>query len=264
MIVDKALARAIVTGHKTQLRLPAIAGCPVKIGHDYSVQTARGRPAVCRVKVTARRRERVGDITHRDARSEGHRTTDDFKTHWVRRYDRAWIDRELIDLAAAFDDGTSVVDWILLRRFACRHAHAAVWVVTFAVQLDASRYLASQTDILAGSAQYTENRARAADDLEVVPDSWLQAQAARARAASDEQRERQRVERAAERQGRRNMRVFLLRAATSAAIGDMLRSSPDQIGSEHASCGATTLDGTAPSTCADRNARDLGGDPCHD
>lgn len=211
MIFTPALARAILGGRKTQTRIPTVAGkrCPLKIGHDYAVRTGPGKPVSCHVTVLARARQQLDAITHRDARAEGFRTTNDFRAEWVRRHDAAWVDRELVDLAAAFDDTASVPEWILLERFRQRHAERQVWAILFAVQQHGYRYLASQTDILAGGDQYTANKARAIDELEIPPAQWLEAEAKRARELGDAQRGQRRQEADAEIQERRNLRVLV-------------------------------------------------------
>lgn len=190
MIFPPRLVHAVIVGRKTQARRPmrGSATCRFKVGRDYAVQAGAGRPVACYITVRSVERQRLDDIGYRDARAEGHRTTDEFRLQWVRTYDARWIKRELIDLVAAYDDTCSIVDWILLRRYEQRHADTPVFVITFDVQHDASRFMATQHDILGGAEQYTPIRARAIDGAEAVPKSWLDREAARARHAGEQQR----------------------------------------------------------------------------
>lgn len=208
MIFPPAQARAIAGKRKTQARIPATGPrCRFRLGHDYAVQTGPGRPAACRLKIVGIGRQPLGALTLPDARAEGHRTTADFMVAWVRRYDRAWVEREKVDLAAVFDDDVSVVDWILVARFEQRHAQRIVWVLHVELLSDAPRYLARQGDILAGGPQYTANRARAMDDVEAVPARWLDREAARRAEHGARMRAGLRASVEAERQRRRNLRV---------------------------------------------------------
>lgn len=42
-----------------------------RVGHTYAVQPGRGKKAVGRIRITKIRRERLQEITHRDAMAEG-------------------------------------------------------------------------------------------------------------------------------------------------------------------------------------------------
>ena len=90
------------------------------------------------------------------ARAEGHKTTDAFKTNWVRRHDRPWIDAQTQRLEIEPGDD------VLLERFARRHADTAVWAVVFRLDPVVSpRYLAaSPTSIEADYTTQPELAAR--------------------------------------------------------------------------------------------------------
>ena len=160
MIFTPQLARAVADGRKTQTRrtVKADKPCRYKEGHDYAVQPGRGKPAICRLNVLEVREEPLGDITHRDAKAEGFRNTAAFKAYWVRLHDREWAEEH--------EEESEAVD-----RFNARHAHRLVHVIRFELA-DVPRYLASQLDVLTGhtdDGEYTTNRARSIDQLEVIP-----------------------------------------------------------------------------------------------
>jgi hypothetical protein len=129
---------------------------PYKVGKVLPIQKGRGKPAVTHVRITGLRTERVGAITHLDARAEGFRTTGEFKAYWTRLYDRAWV--AAMELADPLDDIQ------LVARFDARHAATVVWVIAFETCEPPARYLAptsGYTTVLAGSltAQDTDKRA---------------------------------------------------------------------------------------------------------
>jgi hypothetical protein len=137
----------------------------MKVEHDYAVRPGRARASIGRVRVLAVREELCGAVTLRDARAEGHRTTADFKVAWVLHHDCEWAEKA---------QGSEPEEAQLLTRFEARHADRLVHVVTFTAAPDQPLLLASQMDILAGrceSGEYTHSRARAVDDLEVIPAS---------------------------------------------------------------------------------------------
>lgn len=161
MIFKPALARAVASGRKTQTRRPVTPKpCRYKVGHDYAVQPGRGKEAIARLKVLDIREERVGQITHQDAKAEGFRNTAAFKAYWVELYDARWLAdyMEVHSLDALSEP-------FLLERFDKRHAHKLVTVITFELANDTPRFLAHPT---ASSGDYTEQRHRAIDDLEVI------------------------------------------------------------------------------------------------
>lgn len=168
MIFRPELAKQIRAGAKTQTRRLPRKGepCRYKPGKDYAVQPGRGQAATCRIHIDAVRTERLGDIAYTDARAEGFRSTDDFKTYWVSIHDKAWLEHEKAMLAEAeHDDGVTLDHdtWIARRSldmFEANHANKTVHVITFHLyHADTVRLLALRSDEL-----YTNNHARAIRD----------------------------------------------------------------------------------------------------
>lgn len=124
-----------------------------KIGHDYSVQPA-GRESIARIKVLDLRQERLGQITHQDAKAEGYRNVALFKVAWIAQH--AW--------RPEWDEDTPT-DEELLALFEHRFAHKLVTVITFELTHDTPRFLAQPGP---NQGDYTEQRHRAIDDLEVI------------------------------------------------------------------------------------------------
>jgi hypothetical protein len=197
-------ARAIARGAKTQARGHWRPG-QYKVGHDYPVRTPR-RPTQSRLKVTGTYCQRVGDITYADALAEGHRTTGEFMVAWVRRHEAAWIKRELIDRVECYDDGCSIVDWILCERFAERHADTPVQVIVFERVMDIPRFMA-RTPVAGRSGDYVANQARAIDNAECVDEATNNHYAKQAEPRAAAQRESFRRALEAERQRRKNQRT---------------------------------------------------------
>lgn len=173
MIFRPTLARAVATGRKTQTRRPVTnKPCRYKIGHDYAVQPGRGKTAIARLKVLDLREERVGQITHQDAKAEGFRNAAAFKAYWVSLYDKAWVEKLEADITPELGEGLSESE--LVYRFEVAHAHKLVTVITFELVQDAPRFLAvpGQGDVTPlGNADYTRQRHRAVDDLEVIDEA---------------------------------------------------------------------------------------------
>lgn len=87
MILPPYLAKLVRRGLKTQSRIPVRIGARRPGGSRssptiYGIQPGRGEKAIAHVLVTDVRRERLGDITDRDARAEGFRTREQFFAHW--------------------------------------------------------------------------------------------------------------------------------------------------------------------------------------
>jgi hypothetical protein len=150
VIFGAALARKALTGAKTQTRRPVRDGklCRYRVHHTYAVQPGRGKPEAGRILVTAVRQQRLGDITLREARAEGFRTTADFKSAWVEIHDARWVNA---DVAHGHQ---------LLGRFAARHADTPVWVIEFTLPVDPVRLLADRN----ARADYVDHHARAMSD----------------------------------------------------------------------------------------------------
>lgn len=87
MIFTPQQARAIMRGAKTQERRHITPGEAEKgpayaVGRTYSVQPGPGKAAIGRIEIIDVRRASLGTLTYQDARSEGHRTRDEFYEHW--------------------------------------------------------------------------------------------------------------------------------------------------------------------------------------
>lgn len=88
MIFRPELIKQIRKGKKTMTRRPVKRGKLGEVkqhyaaGRSYAVQPGRGEPQTCRITVLEARRERLGDITHEDARAEGFLTTQAFFDYW--------------------------------------------------------------------------------------------------------------------------------------------------------------------------------------
>lgn len=186
MIVTARMANAIRVGRVTQVRLPRITGRPaaLRVGHDYPVQVRRGKLIQGdgpRIEVLASRSERAGDISYAGARSEGYRTTDEWKVAWVRRYDNGYRSQRTTNDALWL---TGVVDGILLVRFERRHASTPVWVVTFKT-ISPQRFLARPTRT---SGDYVRNPGRAIDPVECVDEATQDGYAKGAREEGERRR----------------------------------------------------------------------------
>jgi hypothetical protein len=209
IIHNQRVARAIATGTATQHRY---IGAPLKAGHDYPVKTSSHQPATCRIRIASSRLVAAGEITFKDARREGYRTTVEFEAHWVQTYDARWF--EANTYGGVYDE------WVVHERFTRRHAHRIVNVVTFELVTDEPRFLASQYDILHGHTdrgEFTTRKGKAIDDLEVV-DEATTARFAEAAAllAEAQRRERNDMEQDVYRQQRhrkRNRRLSMFKPA---------------------------------------------------
>lgn len=102
----------------------------------------------------------------------GYRTSGEAKCAFVRSHDAKWVKRELVDLAEVFDDGCSVVDWLLVRRFDTYWGHRFVQVCTVKRVVDEPRFLADQRRSNAG--QYTRSASRSIDPTAEAIDSATQ------------------------------------------------------------------------------------------
>lgn len=184
-----------------------------KVGKVFVVRPAKRHPdtgAVTEPAVHAQvvdvRREWLGAIDYAGARAEGHRTTDDFKEAWVRRADRAVVDRaERWALREFGEDGLHAA---LIARFVRHHAAVEVWVVTFRISEGRDRFLA------AGSrgGDYTTTPARAMDpDAPCVDEFTQAAYAKRAEADAQMRRASLKVDIENERAKRRRERLSMFR-----------------------------------------------------
>lgn len=107
MIFTPEHTRKIREGRKTQTRRPVqtrrvegftvMKRCYYDPGRIYAISHGRGMKATGNhIRVTARRRERLGEITYDDAVAEGWVGPDAFKAEWVRIHDRAWVETTLL------------------------------------------------------------------------------------------------------------------------------------------------------------------------
>lgn len=87
MIFEPAVVDMIRQGKKTMTRRPVArceTTCRYYVGRTYAIQPGRGQVATGLVTITvAPHRERLGEITRKDARKEGYKTTQDFQRHFV-------------------------------------------------------------------------------------------------------------------------------------------------------------------------------------
>lgn len=123
-------------------RVPAFddeRDCPFLLGDVYQrkLRGVAGRPSFRVVALPMR--QRLGDVTHREALAEGflgRRALERFRLDWVRRHDR-WTRTH-----------ATASDAQLLERWRTRHAGRECWVLVIAL-VEPPRLLAPQRDILA-------------------------------------------------------------------------------------------------------------------
>jgi hypothetical protein len=201
VIFQPALARAVAAGRKTQTRRPVKGDkpCRYRVGSDYAVQPGRGKEAIARLKVLEVREEPVGAITHADARAEGFRNVAAFKAAWVRIHDAGWVGKLEADITPEL--GGCLSESELVYRFEVAHAHKLVHVISFTLAVDTPRFLAHPT---ANSGDYTEQRHRAIDDLEVVDEMTQHRYAEEARKQRESFRRDLEIGRQAQKNARRD------------------------------------------------------------
>jgi hypothetical protein len=80
------MAKLVLAGKKTQTRR---LSCRYVAGRKYAIQPGRGRKAIGELTVVRVDEDmRLGDLTLRDARREGFRTTDEFRAYWTQLHGR--------------------------------------------------------------------------------------------------------------------------------------------------------------------------------
>lgn len=126
MILPAPLVRAILRGHKTQIRRPVRLGetWAQRVGELTILGPAPSDHAPPpRALITAVTRQHLRDLTVPDARAEGFHTVEQFACWWVRFYDDDWVRRREGEVVDALRDHE------LLERFDARHAPRQVWVI---------------------------------------------------------------------------------------------------------------------------------------
>jgi len=88
MIFSQEHIDMILEGTKSQTRRKSNK---YEIGKSYSIQPGRGKPGIvgARIKITKKRREKLGDISLSDVHKEGYDSIDDF-IKVVRRINGEW------------------------------------------------------------------------------------------------------------------------------------------------------------------------------
>ena len=79
MIFKPDLAAKVADGTKTQTRRHKLR---YETGKDYAVQPGRGKHAICRVRITDVRQERLLDISDGDVKAEGFDGREAFLDRW--------------------------------------------------------------------------------------------------------------------------------------------------------------------------------------
>ncbi|MEM2975838.1 MAG: ASCH domain-containing protein [Candidatus Bathyarchaeia archaeon] len=83
MFFSRGNLEKVLRGKKTQTR--RLSG-RYKVGHTYGVRTWIYEKALARIKITAKRQERLGDISQEDLKREGYETLEEFKEAWTKFY----------------------------------------------------------------------------------------------------------------------------------------------------------------------------------
>lgn len=131
------MVHQVLSGRKTAHLVPRNgAACPFRPEREYPVLRRRG-VAVCRVRVTRVDKTQLDEVEYELVKAAGYGNTDHFRDKWLEEH------------------GTDV--------------DLPLWVIRFVLSADQVRFLART----GGKADYTNNPARAIDDLEAVDDSWL-------------------------------------------------------------------------------------------
>lgn len=198
MTLTPEQARAIATGRQSTLRLPVkpgramtsrqmqprnpdasptgapVTACPWRPEREYAIarplndlermQIRNGDlapfPPIGHVRVASAVREPL-HITPQQAKAEGHTSIDAFACAWVRRWDRAWVERHAQDITAR-----GKLSRVLLERYRRRWEGREVWVVSFEL-VGVVEYMA-QPDPMKGQGDYTRTPGRAIDPLPVT------------------------------------------------------------------------------------------------
>jgi hypothetical protein len=84
VVVDKPLIQLMLTGQKTQIRVPGIQ--QYEAGRVYAVKPALGSPKRCDIEALEVWVQQLGDITWPQAKAEGYRTPAEFLNTWRQLY----------------------------------------------------------------------------------------------------------------------------------------------------------------------------------
>jgi hypothetical protein len=83
MFFSKSNLEKVLRGKKTQTRRLSDR---YQVGRIYGIRTWIYEKALARIKITAKRQERLGDISPEDLRREGYETLEEFKEAWTKFY----------------------------------------------------------------------------------------------------------------------------------------------------------------------------------
>lgn len=160
MIFPKAITGKIERGEATLVIRPVGRTKPADRIHVKSSQKAT---ITCHIIALDVREMWAGEVTFKQARACGYRTTDDFKAAWVAQFDKPFM-RTLTEM----DDEQARE--AAIARFERRHAGRRAHAIRFTVAVDTPRFMANQRVSHGANddGQYVASRARAIDDLECV------------------------------------------------------------------------------------------------
>ena len=160
MNFPKAITGKIERGEVTLTIRPAGRTKPAD---RIYVKASQKGGIVCHIVALDVREMWMGEVTFKQARACGYRTTDDFKAAWIAQFDRPFM-KTLLDM----DDEQARE--AAIARFERRHAGRRAHAIRFMVAVDTPRFMANQR-VSHGpndDGQYVASRARAIDDLECV------------------------------------------------------------------------------------------------
>lgn len=158
MNFSKTIAGKVERGEATLTIRPVNRLAP-KAGARRCVKTSQKSDILCHIIITEVNEQWAGEVTFRQARACGYRTSDDWKAAFVAVNDKPFMDT-VVDM-----DDTAARE-AAIARFERRHAGRRVNVIAFKLEVDPVRFLAQ------GWPDYTGQRHRSIDpDAEVIPPS---------------------------------------------------------------------------------------------
>lgn len=83
MFFSRTNLEKVLRGKKTQTRRLSDR---YQVGHTYGIRTWIYEKALARIRITAKRQERLGDISPEDLQKEGGYTLEEFKAMWAKFY----------------------------------------------------------------------------------------------------------------------------------------------------------------------------------